>query len=118
MPTTWQLERMLIHSGVSHCDRMFMVDLHALGVLYAKMLLVGSTDPKMHYVWEFWVGRDRASVSAVRHVLKEWCTKPWWDLVWWWCVENMEALNSPQPYVKCTDEAMQKYGGGIRDRSR
>lgn len=111
LPPTAEVQRLAHHQGLTRCERMVAVDLYALGKMFGKMQLAGSQNEDAHYVWQFWLDRDRASPTAVVKHLRRWSPAPFWRCVWWWCVENMQSLHGPRPYLKCTDEALQIVRG-------
>ena len=80
------------------------------------MLLVGSIDPHEQRIWNMWVDRERASTSAVRLLLSQRRTHPYWKLVYWWCVENQQQLTEDYPYIKGLDEAMYALESGTRGK--
>ena len=108
--------RVLEHPGIPRSDKIYWLDCYALGKVLAKILLVGSVDPQEQRIWNMWVDRERASPSAVRLLLTQRRTHPYWKLVYWWCVENQQELMNEYPYIKGLDEAMDALESGTRDK--
>ena len=115
LPPTPLVHRVLRHPGIARSEKMFWLDCYALGKLLSKILLVGSVHPDERRIWDMWVDRERASPSAVRVLLTQRRSTPWWKYVYWWCVENEQQLLEEQPYIKGMDEVMSELGYDIPD---
>lgn len=116
MPPTSVVHKVMHHTGIARSDKMFWLDTYALGKLLAKLLLIGTVSSEERRIWNMWVERDRASPSAVRLLLTQRRSKPWWKFVYWWCVDNEQQLMEDTPYIKGMDEAISILGSGIRDK--
>ena len=115
LPPRSTVDKCITHPFVARSDKMYWLDCYALGKMIAKILLVGSVCHEERRIWNSWVDRERAAPSAVRSLLEQRKQTRWWDLVYWFCVGNVAALYSPEPYFNLTDEAMAKYCSGTRD---
>ena len=113
LPPKAVVRELFRHEHISNADKSYCLDAYAFGKTIAKILLVGTVDCQERRLWNFWVDRDRASPTAVRVLLEMRKYEPMWDLVYWWCVENIDALQQETPYLKLTDEAIEKYPCGI-----
>lgn len=115
LPPRATIDKCMTHEALTRGDKLYWVDCYALGKTIAKILLVGAVGGEERRIWINWVDRERAAPSAVRGLLEQKKEQPWWDLVFWFCVENVTTLYETNPYLKLTDEAMAKYCSGTRD---
>lgn len=115
LPPRATIDKCMLHDQITRGDKMYWLDCYALGKTIAKILLVGAIGGEERRIWNNWVDRERAAPSAIRGLLERKKDQPFWDLVYWFCVENVTSLYETDPYLKLTDEAMAKYCSGTRD---